>query len=177
MVHFKGTLPQFKGMYYYSATQIVSSIPELQRMLAVVEESTETPYAKLLEPFFLVAFKANGKHYAPADETTALLEEPEFVSHSAAHAAKKAAKAAAKVLAHVTSVPPVVSAAGTTMMTPMTKGTKRAIDGSQKKVTPTSGKLTESAKKAMSDYVQSCAANSLTVDAETLEFLKDLPNF
>jgi len=171
--HFKGTVPQLKGMYYYSATQITTSVPDLQRMLEVVEGSTETSYAKLLEPFFLAAFKANGKNYAPSDETVAMLGDPEFVSASAARAAKKAAKAAAKLLA-ATATGTAPTAGATT--TPTTTGTKRALDGSQKSVMPTTGKLTEAAKKAISDYVQSCAVATIAVDAETIELLKGLPD-
>ena len=155
--HWPDKVPDLKGMYYYSATQIVQTGPELSRQLEAVEELAGSPYMKILEPFFLAEYHANGKLYQADDATARGLANPPFVSKMAAKTAQDEYDAKTKGKAGVASA---TTAAATVDATPPAKRTRGSggtrSDGTRTAVTPASGgKLTARAKRELDTYMAS----------------------
>ena len=82
---------------------------EVARQVEVVEEAARIPYTKILEPFFLATYHANGKDYSPNDDMVRGLENPPFVSKLATKAAKEKYDAKTAGAAGVASAVAVVT--------------------------------------------------------------------
>jgi len=165
LTHWSGAVPPLKGQYYYSATQIVRSAPDVSNLVAAVEEATEMPYVTALEPFFLASYVANGKRYAPSDAMARALENPPYVSKAAAMSAKQS-QGKSNAVTTATLTPPTKGGANSIV------GMKRGADGAAKSITP--AKTTDSAREAMSDYVKVCKKDGLETDPAVMSVLAAL---
>ena len=166
--HWGSKVPALKGMYFYSATQIVRTGNEVTRQVEAVEELAGVPYTKVLEPFFLAKYHANGKEYSADDATARGLANPPFVSKVAAKTANDEYDAKTKGTAGVASA---ATAAATTDSTPPAKRT-RGSNGTMTVTPASSGKVTERAKRELDTYM--AGLNGDSPDHKLMAYLASL---
>jgi len=169
--NFGGTVPDLKGVHYYSVTQIVKSGPDCTRMVEAVEEETQVPYVTQVAPFLTTQYSANNQTYGPSRATREALRNPAFVSATAALQARMSTVGVATGVAAVA--------------TPTTNDNKRArvdstdegTDGGARALfttpggTPGSAKVTDAANAAVDAYVKACKAANQKIDSKVLDQL------
>ena len=192
--HWGGQVPDLKGNYYYSLTQIVRAGPDCKKMAEAMEKQTGVPYVAQLEAAFTSPFEANAANYSPTMETLDAVKFPKFISSDAAVAyAATSAPAGAKPAPSTPKGKDHASSQGTP--TAQAKGAPAGDGGRAAKrsrastsqvspdpkaagqLVPAVGrKTTTAARAAVKHYLDKCAANQETPDLEMLELLYAIPD-